>query len=285
MRLFITGASGDLGRPLSQLAADRHTVCATYLERAHVGGGFPVQLDLRNRDDVRRAVSAWNPAVIIHAAISDRSPGMDTAALTAAQNLSDAAAAVGCRIIFLSTDMIFDGSGGPYHEDSRPAPRSDYGRVKLACEQHLLSNLPACLVVRTSLIYDFHPSNRQVGWMLDRLASGGRIPLFVDEVRHPIWSWNLAEALLELCHLPVTGILHVAGPEPLSRFKYGCALLWALGYDPAQVVEPVYAADRAPDRPRDLRQDLSRAQTLLATPLLSLPAALARAKAQQRMTG
>ncbi|MCZ7547517.1 MAG: sugar nucleotide-binding protein [Anaerolineae bacterium] len=130
-------------------------------------------------------------------------------------------------------------------------------------------------IVRTSLIYDFTPANRQVGWMAVRIAQGAPVTLFTDEVRQPVWAHNLAGALLELAALTYTGVLHIAGPEPLTRWDYGRALLDAMGLLETARVEPVRAAEVAPDRPRDLTLDLTRARQALQTPLLTIAAARA----------
>ena len=70
--------------------------------------------------------------------------------------------------------------------------------------------------------------------MQEKIDRGERVGLFVDEIRQPIWAWNLAESLLELTQADVTGMLNVAGPESLDRWHYGSALLSALGHEVAQ---------------------------------------------------
>jgi dTDP-4-dehydrorhamnose reductase len=278
-RILITGASGDLGRPLSALAASRYEAAATYLSRPErVGGGRRVRLDMRDKDAVMRLVADLRPGVIIHAATSDRSADMYTAIVLSARHIAEAAHRVNARLIALSTDMVFDGRSPPYAEDSEPAPLSDYGRAKRQAEIEILKADYNVLVVRTSLIYDLTPENRQVRWMLDAIRVGKPVMLFTDEIRNPIWACNLAEVLLELAALSVTGVLHVAGGQATSRWDYGCALLAALGYDPTTVGVPVRAAEVAPGRPTDLTMQLDKARRLLRTPLLPLDQALCRAQ-------
>lgn len=276
-RLLVTGASGDLGRPLSALASRSWLTTSTYFSRSQVGGGRPVRVDLRDRAAILRLTEDVSPDVIIHCAGSDRSPDMAQTNRLAAQNIAAAARRAGARLIALSSDMVFDGRNPPYREDSPPAPLSPYGKVKARNEELFLSMPGDCLVVRTSLIYDLDPANRQISWMLERIAQGQRITLFADEIRRPVWALNLAEALLELAVGSECGILQVAGARPVSRFDYGCALLTALGYDPEAIVEKTFAAEVMPDRPRDLSLDLTRARRVLSTPLLSLQEALRRA--------
>lgn len=277
-RLLITGASGDVGRPLSALASHSWRTLSTFYSNPAVGGGQPIRLDLRDRAGALAVATRFRPDVIIHAAASDRSQDMAATNRGAARSILAVAQAAGARLIALSTDMVFDGTQPPYSEDAPRAPLTEYGAIKAENEEFFLREDPHCLIVRTSLVYDFAPPNRQAGWLLEEATAGRRVPLFVDEVRSPIWSWNLAGALLELAEKDVAGILHVAGPQPVTRWELGAVLLEALGFDPQAAAVPALAADVAPHRPRDLVLDVGRAGDLLATPLLPLAAARERAR-------
>lgn len=275
--ILITGASGDLGRALSALATASWNTVSTYYRNPQIGGGQPVQLNLRDKSAALALAEQMQPDVIIHAAASDSSEDMAATNREAAQTIVAAARAINARLIPISTDMIFDGTQAPYAEDDPPAPRSDYGRVKAENEAMFRTTGENCLVVRTSLIYDFTPPNKQLSWMLNAVAADKPITLFVDEMRSPIWSWNLAEALLELAESQITGVLQVAGPQPISRWQLGTALLRAQGLDAERIAERVYAADLAPNRPRDLTLSPAKAQRVLNTPLLTIEEAYQRA--------
>jgi dTDP-4-dehydrorhamnose reductase len=274
MKLLITGGSGNLGRPLSTLASQAWDTTAVYFRNPRIGGGNTAQIDLCDRDATLALVRKLKPTVIIHTAASDQSEDMAATNQAAAQNILEAAQAVNARLLAMSTDMIFDGTQPPYDEYAPPSPLSPYGLVK-AQNEKLFQTYARSLIVRTSLIYDFDSSNRQVAWMEDKIDRGEQVGLFVDEIRQPIWVWNLAEVLLELARLDVGGILNVAGPVPLDRWHYGTTLLRALGYDPAQVAIPVSAAEIAPGRPQNCTLKLGRALDVLTTSLLDMPSALA----------
>ena len=186
------------------------------------------------------------------------------------RHIAEAANEVGARLIVLSSDMVFDGSSAPYAEKSHPTPASEYGQAKHEVERYLTRAAPTCLIVRTSLIYEFTKENRQVSWMLDRIAAGNSVPLFQDEYRQPIHATNLSECLLELASSSIQGIIHVAGPNALSRLEYGSALLTIMGYNASNLVEPVLASEIAPLRPRDLSMTLEKARKHLRTPLLTI---------------
>jgi dTDP-4-dehydrorhamnose reductase len=280
-RLLITGASGNIGRPLSRLASETCDLTGTYFTNPATGGGRAVRLDIRERDAVLALVRDVRPGVIIHAAISDRTEAMAETTRLAADYITEAASAVGAHLIAFSTDLVFDGTSPPYGEDDPPTPVSLYGRVKAQNEATFLT-YPRSLVVRTSLVYDFDRENEQVGWMVNAIERGEPVTLFTDEYRSAIWVWNLAEALLEAAAHDVTGILHIAGPEAITRLRLGEALLRAVGYDPTEVVTPVRAAEVAPHRPRRPELRIDRAAQVLKTPLLSLDEAVQRAKVPPR---
>ena len=270
-----------MGGPLAARAVDAGwDVVATYLTHPdRVRAGTPVQLDLRDLESARRVITAARPDVIVHAAVTERSgAGFDTAIRLAGRHLAHISRDTRIRLIALSTDLVFDGTLPVYTEDSPPQPaaNSTYGQAKAQAEADILAGNPAALVVRTSLIYDFDPANAQIAWMLRAVEREEMLHLFTDQFRCPIWAINLADALLELATLNTAGLLHVVGPELLSRHDLGTGLLAALGYDPALHVIPASAHDT---HPKQLNLSIERARSILNTPLLTL--AQARVSAHQ----
>lgn len=189
----------------------------------------------------------------------------------------------GLRLVHVSTDLVF-GARAPraqgFGEDEPPAPVHAYGRSKAAGEERVLRACPAALVVRLPLLYG-DSGGRGLGatdGILAALARGERPALFTDEWRTPLEAGNAARALLELLDGGQRGLLHVAGPERLTRFELGLALLLARGHAPAAAHARLRALTRAElgltQRPADVALDASRARALLATPLLAPRAAL-----------
>ena len=124
-----------------------------------------------------------------------------------------AAHRAGARLIHLSTDLVFDGEqGAPYTEDLEPRPVGDYGAAKLEAERLVARAHPQALLVRTSLLYG-KPGPQEA------LALSDGVELYTDEIRCPTRVEDLAAALLELLELELSGLLHVAGPDAVSRFS------------------------------------------------------------------
>lgn len=263
-KLLVTGGSGDLGRVLCQRAAAAGCqVTATYLSRPErITAGTPYCIDLSDPFAVQTLCETLRPDVIIHTALT----APPSHIIGAARTLHDSSQHIAARCITISSDMVFDGTTPPYREDTPPSPLTDYGRAKVELEAIGRASENSC-VVRTSLIYDFERGNKQVDWLLSEIAQGKRCRLFVDEYRSAIWVVNLADVLLELAENDVTGILNVGGPQTISRYALGQAILGVLGYDPATHIEPTSQVGTG--RPPDLTMDVSRARHVLATPLLT----------------
>jgi dTDP-4-dehydrorhamnose reductase len=148
-----------------------------------------------------------------------------------------------------------------------------YGQAKADMEQALLATAADVVVIRTSLILTLKPMGRHVQWIVDALRRGQTLDLFTDELRCPIWSDDLAAALLELAVLDYRGLLHVAGSEVTHRYSLGLALAVFLGMDPS-LLSPALSAESGLNRPLDCTLDCSRAYLLLRTPIRGVKARL-----------
>jgi dTDP-4-dehydrorhamnose reductase len=237
MIVHVTGAGGFLGREL----------CALEPEASRE------RVDVRDADGVAALLRRARPDVVIHTAY--RQEGDDAYATTAAgaQNVARACAAVGARLLHLSTDVVFDGRlGRAYREDDVPSPCTDYGRAKADAERFVSEACPDALIVRTSLIVGgpgHEPSKHELA------AADPSLAFYDDEIRNPVQVTDLARALLELAHGEAAGVLHVAGPDAVSRAELAALI----------VGHPVRSAPAPAGRPLDCRLDASRARSILAS--------------------
>jgi dTDP-4-dehydrorhamnose reductase len=205
---MVTGATGMLGTDLSSqiAAAGEHVVP---LSRA--------DLDITDAAAIAAAVEAAKPDVVVNCAAwtaVDEAQERAEEALAvngqAVASLAAACASAGAVLVHVSTDYVFDGlATSPYPEDAAPAPRTAYGRTKLAGERAVLAALPdSGYVVRTAWLYGAHGPNF-VRTMI-RLAAAGTSPAVVDDQRgQPTWSGDVAgqiRALIGVAAPP--GIYH-----------------------------------------------------------------------------
>ena len=237
MTLLVTGATGYLGSEL--------------LRRTDAVGVASADVDIRDAVAVGALFERLRPQAVIHTAYrrDDRATTFDGA-------VNVAAAAAGARLVHLSTDVVFDGEkGAPYVEEDEPTPLTEYGRAKADAERAVLAEHPGALVVRTSLIYgEARPGPQEL------LAADPDATFFTDEVRCPIQVGDLADALIELAATDLSGVLHVAGADRLSRHEFAELLV-------GRAVGAASTADAGVVRPRDCSLAIDRARGLLRTRL------------------
>jgi dTDP-4-dehydrorhamnose reductase len=246
MRLLVTGAAGMLGRDVVAAAGDAgHEVAA--LARA--------DLDITDAAAVRAAVDRSRPDAIVNCAAWTDVDGAEAAEAAAtavngagAGNLAAAAAATGALLVHVSSDYVFAGDADePYPEEAATAPRSAYGRSKLAGEHAIAAAGGRAAVVRSSWLFGPHGRNfvdtmRRLGAEREELA------VVDDQVGCPTYTGHLAPALIEIAERGLTGILHVAGGGRCSWFDLARATFEELRI--ACRVRPQSTADAGRPAPR-----------------------------------
>jgi dTDP-4-dehydrorhamnose reductase len=266
MRVLLTGASGQLGGYLLRELAAQSVVAWSVSRDGALLGVKLQRVDLADRDAVVAAFREARPDVVIHAAamakVGDCFRDPERARLVNTQGtelLAELADHAGSRIIYVSTDLVFDGESGGYTEADAPSPISIYGCSKAEGERSVLSS-PRGLVARVSLL--FGPSIIGRPTFFDEQTAAARngkpIALFSDEWRTPLSLKTAARALVALARSDSTGILHVGGPERMSRLEMGQRLAAFLGASAAGI-RAIRRDETATDgpRPRDTSLDSS----------------------------
>jgi dTDP-4-dehydrorhamnose reductase len=272
-RLLVIGASGELGQQVVGAAQEWKTHASYLSRRRPIADEVWHQLDITDRRAVTDLITRLRPQAVIHTAISDRDRAkfssqadFQAAIVDGGRHVAEAAAEVGARCVVLSTDLVFDGERGNYSEGDPTNPIMPYGQAKADMETLLLGLESDLAIVRTSLILTLEPMGKHVRWIVDGLRQGERRDFFTDELRCPIWSDELALALLELAELDYRGLLHVAGPEIMHRYALGMALVGYFDLDDSLVV-PALSAESGLNRPLDCTLDCRRAYSLLRSPI------------------
>ncbi|HYP47378.1 MAG TPA: sugar nucleotide-binding protein [Thermoleophilaceae bacterium] len=261
--LFITGVSGYLGSELARLAAPDWSVSGSVLSSGAPAGVRAHRLDVRDATALRAALATERPDAVVHTAYRQSGEGAEAITANGAETVARAARAAGARLVHLSSDLVFSGRAGrPLREDDPPDPLPGYGRWKAQAEGMVSAAHPDALLVRTSLIYGGAELSRHEQLALDATRNP-ELTLFDDELRCPVAAGDLARALLQLTSTELSGPLHVAGADAVSRLEFGRLIAGRHGRDP----DSIRGAPGGPERPKDCRLDSSRAQALLATRL------------------
>lgn len=236
MRVLVTGAAGMLGRDL--VPALRRSAEVTACDRA--------TLDLTDAAALPDAVAGHD--VVVNAAAWTDVDGAEAreAEATAVNGhavagLARACAATGARLLQISTDYVFPGTGDtPYPEDAPTAPVNAYGRGKLIGEQAVLATLPATgYVVRTAWLYGAHGRNF-VDTMRRLATERDTVEVVVDQRGQPTWTVALAEQLAALAAAAVRGnappgVYHGTATGEATWHDLARAVFAGLGHDPDRV--------------------------------------------------
>jgi dTDP-4-dehydrorhamnose reductase len=248
-RWLVTGAGGMLGTDLVAALTTRGTP-VTGLDRA--------SLDVTDAAAVTDAIARGRPDVIVNCAawtaVDDAEASEERAlAVNAggAANLAAGCAASGARLVQVSTDYVFAGDAGrPYAEDDVPAPRTAYGRTKLAGERAVLDRLPgAGYVVRTAWLYGAHGPSF-TGTMIRLESERPTVDVVDDQHGQPTWTVDVARQIIALARSTAApGIYHATSSGQTTWFGLAREIFGLLGADPARV-RPIPSSGLSRPAPR-----------------------------------
>jgi dTDP-4-dehydrorhamnose reductase len=273
---------------------DRFTVIGTYHTNATYPEGVTgIALDLGDSDALGCLLEKYRPGTLFHLAacthpdMCERRPDIAWRVnFEGTRELARWAAASGAKLVFASTDMVFDGKQGDYSEADHAVPLNVYGKTKLEAEQAVLAESPGAAVIRGSLFYGTGgPTGHTfLSSVLEALSGGAGIRLFIDQKRNPVLLEDLAGAMIEAADLDLAGLYHVAGAEVVTRFQFGEMVCKAFGFDQGLLV-PIHMADFEYDAPRPLDSSLNIEKFVSETGFEPTPIARALASIRARMRG
>jgi dTDP-4-dehydrorhamnose reductase len=285
---LIIGASGQVGEYLMRGAASAgFTAVGTY--QSHPVADFQ-RLDIRRPAEVQALMTALRPSVVyLPASLAN----VDYCELHPAEGFAvnvegvrhvvRQANEVGAKLIYFSSDYVFDGQAGPYREDDSANPVCEYGRQKLLAEHHVALHAQNYVIVRTTVVYGWERQGKNFIYrLLDTLKAGRILKVPVDQVGSPTYAPNLAQAVVELALGDAQGAYHVAGPQRANRYEFACEAAHVFGLDKGQI-EAVATSDlgQTAARPLDAGMLMDKASAKLTIPLVGYQEGL-RAMASER---
>ncbi|MFL7809125.1 MAG: NAD(P)-dependent oxidoreductase, partial [Anaerolineae bacterium] len=229
MRLLVTGASGLLGARLALAQAKTWDVTGTYHTQHDLVPReiAAVPLELRDATAVASLFERTRPDAVVHAAAMANVQSCQAAPRDAeacnrdgARHVAQHARRRQVPLVYLSTDLVFDGRRGWYSDSEVPSPSCTYGLTKHAGEQMVQSEHPDACILRIALTYGWSANARRsyLAWLIAALRRGEQVTLFVDEFRTPVLIDDLCRTVDTAISANLRGICHVAGPRRLSRY-------------------------------------------------------------------
>ena len=251
MKAMIIGATGLLGKALTHEWSGDEVV-----------GLGSRDVDIRDADKVREVVERHRPDWIVLAAaytnVDDCESHPELAFAVnrdGAVNVAEAAKHTGAKLLFLSSDYVFDGKKtSPYETEDARNPQSVYGRSKAEAEVRLLEVLPECCIARTSWLFGTggkcFPDT-----ILKLAANRPALDVVNDQRGCPTYAVDLSRAIIELCRNHASGIVHVTNAGECSWFEFAREIVKGGGL--ATEVRPVSSQQMARPAPRPAYSVLS----------------------------
>ncbi len=276
MTVFVTGVNGQLGHDvMNELQRRGYTGIGS--DRTVSYGGIAVdsavmkmpymQLDITNADAVESVITDIHPDAVIHCAAwtdVDQAEEENKAGLARAINadgtryIAKACRKLDCKMLYLSTDYVFDGQGTmPWEPDCKDFhPLNVYGQTKLEGERAVANMLDKFFIVRTSWLFGVNGSNF-ITTMLKFGKTYGTLKVVNDQIGTPTYAYDLARLLVEIIGTDKYGYYHVTNEGGfISWYDFACEIFRQAGYDVnvLPVTTEEYGLNRAA-RPRNSRLD------------------------------
>ena len=225
-KILVIGGNGLLGSKIVKLAQTKYDCVPTHRTRAlHPSS---LKLDITSQEEVFHVFKTVKPNMIMHVAAetnvdrceTDRNWAWKVNAEGTA-NVAKACGEMNLKLVYVSTDYVFDGEKGLYTEQDTLNPINYYGLTKLKGEEFVRERCKDYLIARTSVLFGWHPWKKNFAtWAIEALRCEKGIEVVDDHFNSPTLADNLSEALLEMVEKDFNGIYHTAGSERISRYEF-----------------------------------------------------------------
>ena len=257
-KILIFGGSGLVGSTFIDYGKDIFDISYTYNTnnlKIDYAKSFKINF-LSDGEKISNIIKEYNPDVIIHMVAF---PSVDFCEenhqlatelhVNATKKIVEQASINKSKLIFLSTDAVFEGElNKKYTEDDLTNPINYYGVTKLNAEKIVLEN-STNIVVRTSVIYGWHNKSRFTNWILDSLKQNKIVDPFIDQFNCPTLVDDLVKSLIKMIDLDISGLFHASGKTCINRYDFAVKLSKKFEYDENLII-PVTSKEKKQEAPR-----------------------------------
>jgi dTDP-4-dehydrorhamnose reductase len=301
LKLLVVGGSGLLGYKVAELAVGKFETFATYNFRSvELQGCNFLKLDKCDRSATLTLVKKIKPDAVIDTAALHNVDYCEThreeawkVNVEGTRNIADACKETDAKMIFVSTDYVFDGKKGFYNEKDAPNPLHYYAKTKLEGEKAVRKAGIDYAIARPSVIYGWNTSELAglrsssgkptnfVIWTINKLNGKEEIRIVTDQYSSPTLADNLAEALLALSRTKRQGTYHMAGKTCINRFDFAKKIAEIFELDES-LIKPVTSDvfKQVAERPKRCCLDVSKAERELEVKFLTVEEGLTKMKKQ-----
>ena len=289
-KVLITGASGLLGGKLVNVLSKLYEVIPTHrTEALHPNS---IRMNISDKDEVFKALSQLNPDTVIHTAAETNVDKCETnkewawnVNAAGTRNIAEACSKIGAKLVYISTDYVFDGQKGLYSEEDEANPINYYGVTKLKGEDFVKQLCEDFIITRTSVLYGWHHKKLNFAtWVIDSLKNRRRISVAEDHYNSPTLADDLAEMIRRLVRSNASGVYHTAGGQRVSRYNLALKIAQIFELD-TSLLEPVKMVDLKAwlaKRPRDSSLSVEKIRKEVGIEPLSLDEALRKMRVSEK---
>ena len=294
MRVFVTGVNGQLGHDVMAELKKRNyegigsDIAETYAGTDEVSTMFYVKLDITDKEAVLQTIKTFNPDVIVHCAAwtavdlaedDDKKEIVHKVNAEGTKNIAEAAKAVDAKMVYISTDYVFDGQGErPWEPDDKNyAPLNVYGQSKLDGELAVSGTLEKYFIVRIAWVFGLNGKNF-IKTMINVGKTHDKVRVVCDQIGTPTYTIDLARLLVDMIETDKYGYYHATNEGGYISWYDFCVEFYKQ-YGLTTKVEPVtteeYGLSKAA-RPFNSRLDKSKLVEAGFTPLPTWQDAVSR---------
>jgi len=285
-KLIVTGASGLLGSKIVELASEDYEVTPLYnTKQLHHNS---LKLDITDQKRVLNLFNELKPKIVIHTASETNVDKCETEKehawkinVEGTRNIALACSKANAKIVYISTDYVFDGEKGLYIEEDKPNPINYYGVTKLEGENQVVQHCKNYAILRTSILYGWHPWKQNfVTWIINALKQNKELTVVEDHYNTPTLADNLAEIALETVQKDLRGLYHASGSQRINRYEFAKQTAKTFDLD-SSLIKPIKMSQLTAwvaKRPKDSSLNTEKIRKKLKTKPLNITEGLNRMK-------
>ncbi len=231
-KLLITGGSGFLGWHCCMQLPTGWKAFATFHENKEgiYENTIAYQVDLTDKDAIWRVMKEVKPDAVFHLAAHSGTAHCEKEPeatyplnVTACANLAEMCADLKSKLLFTSSEQVFDGEKGYYEEKDRPNPKNEYGKQKMEAENRIQEIYPESATVRIAVLFGqaSHAANSFFNQWIEAWENLLTVTAFEDEIRSFLSGGSCARALFHLLEQGAEGLFHLGGSAAMSRYEFG----------------------------------------------------------------
>ena len=296
IRILITGGSGLLGKSLIETRDPNFKIVATYVGKYTMKNHDDIRyqkVDIRNYNAYEQLFQQFRPDVTIHTAgigspdyaEKHRKEAWDMN-IEGSRNIYSLCEKVNSRLVYISSNGIYDGENAPYGEEDIPKPINYYGDLKLKAEEILMEATIPCAIVRPILMYGWNYSFERSNiatYALEKMAKGLKVQVYDDVFLTPLYSIMCGKAIWRIIQDEKYDVFNVAGAERVSIYHMIKKLVDIFEFK-EELVEPVQQGffNELVRRPKDTSFKTDKMQSVLGIKPVSLNEGMKAMKASRK---